>query len=247
VRLGERPKVEEAAVGEPVLAPGGAGAFDDAGIGVGSVVRGDDGDRLYYMGWNVGGSTPWRNAIGVAVGDAREGRFERLFLGPILDRSPIDPFSLSYPWVLRLGPDDWRIWYGTHLRWGTNQADMSHAVRAAHSQDGLEWRREPDICLPPKGEEIATVRPSVVRNPSGGFEMYYASRSLEGPYRIGRALSADGSVWTRSDAGLSPTEIWEGGAQTYPGLFEQAGRRWLLYNGQGYGATGFGIAVWEEP
>lgn len=245
VQLSEQPKVLEVCA-EPVLSPGAVGGFDDAGLGVGCVVPDENGDRLYYMGWNVGGSAPWRNAIGVAFGNAREGRFERRFLGPVLDRSPLDPFSLSYPWVLRLGPRDWRMWYGTHLQWGAEQADMSHAIRAATSTDGLTWLPEADLCIPPEGEEIATVRPSVIQGARGEFEMVFAARGLNSPYRIGRALSDDGRRWRRTTAGISPSQEWEGGALTYPAMFEQAGQRWLLFNGQGYGMTGFGLAVWDE-
>ncbi|MBV9509032.1 MAG: hypothetical protein JO303_01970 [Caulobacteraceae bacterium] len=245
LRLGEQPRVEEAPA-EPVLVPGGVGGFDDAGVGVGSVIGCQGGDRLYYMGWNVGGSAPWRNAIGIAFGDARNARFERGYLGPIMDRSPIDPYSLSYPWVLRLAADDWRMWYGTHLQWGASQADMSHAIRSAISSDGLEWRRDAQPRVPPQGEEIATVRPSVLRKADGGFEMAFAARSLDGPYAIARAVSGDGERWGRLEPGIGPTDDWEGGALTYPCMFEQNRRRWLLFNGQGYGATGFGLAVWED-
>lgn len=77
VRIGEAPVIEEV-VAAPVLTPGQVGAFDDAGCSMGCVVEiSEPDDRLYYMGWNVGGSVPWRNAIGMALGDARAGRFER--------------------------------------------------------------------------------------------------------------------------------------------------------------------------
>jgi hypothetical protein len=244
LRVGEAPVVEEAPPG-PVLAPGGLGAFDDAGCGMGCVVPGADGDRLYYMGWNVGGSVPWRNAIGVAVGDAATGRFERLSAGPVMDRDMTDPYSLSYPWVLRLTADDWRLWYGTHQSWGAAKSDMSHAIRAARSADGLTWRREAVPCIPPQGEEIATVRPSVVRD-GDGFAMWFAARTESGPYGIGGAASADGVTWQRRDGGITAqADGWEGGAVTYPSVFDLLGRRWLLFNGGGYGATGFGLAVWE--
>jgi hypothetical protein len=132
------------------------------------------------------------------------------------------------------------------LKWGATQADMSHAIRFAHSADGLEWRRAPEICLPPENQEIATVRPSVIRAADGGFEMCFAARGLESPYRVGRAISPDGRVWHRLPAAISPTAEWEAGAVTYPAMFEQTGQRWLLFNGKGYGATGFGLAVWED-
>jgi hypothetical protein len=32
----------------------------------------------------------------------------------------------------------------------------------------------------------------------------------------------------------------------YPFVFDHAGSRFMLYNGNGYGKTGFGIAVWED-
>jgi hypothetical protein len=245
LRLGEAPRLEEADPA-PVLRPGGLGAFDDAGIGLGSLVADPAGDRLYYMGWNVGGAVPWRNAIGLALGDARAARFERFSAGPLLDRDIHDPYSLSYPWVLRLAPRDWRMWYGTHRSWGAATADMSHAIRAARSADGISWRRAARIAVPPEGEEIATVRPTVLARAGGGFTMWFARRSEAGPYALGRADSADGRIWRRAAAGLDAArDGWEGGAITYPAAFEQLGRRWLLYNGAGYGATGFGLAVWD--
>lgn len=246
IRLGDNPRIEEQQT-EPVLLPGGTGAFDDAGIGIGSIVPGKNEDRLYYMGWNVGGSVPWRNAIGMAVGNAREGRFERRFLGPILDRGLFDPYSLSYPWVLQIAPQDWRMWYGTHLQWGASQADMSHAIRTATSLDGIEWTRSRDICVAPLEPEIATVRPTVIKSENTGFDMYFASRGLQTPYAIARATSADGKTWHREGAGIeADPSNWEGGAITYPATFEQMGKKWMLFNGEGYGATGFGLAVWDE-
>lgn len=245
LRLGDAPLLEEADPA-PILRPGGVGAFDDAGIGIGSVVADAGGDRLYYMGWNVGGAVPWRNAIGLAVGDARAGRFERFSAGPVMDRDPLDPYSLSYPWVLRCGPRDWRMWYGTHQSWGAAKSDMSHAIRGARSADGITWRRDARLSVPPEGDEIATVRPTVLERAGGGYEMWFARRTEDGPYALGLAHSADGRRWRRAQPGLeAEPDGWEGGAVTYPAVFEQAGRRWLLYNGAGYGNAGFGLAVWE--
>ncbi|WP_203071775.1 glycoside hydrolase family protein [Falsiroseomonas ponticola] len=244
LRVGEAPVLEEASP-LPVLAPGGTGAFDDAGCGMGCVVPAPEGDRLYYMGWNIGGSAPWRNAIGLALGDAAAGRFERFSAGPVMDRDPVDPFSLSYPWVLRTGPDDWRMWYGTNLAWGAARSDMRHAIRAARSMDGIAWRRDAAPCIAPEGEEVAVARPSVLRD-GAGFAMWFAARGEAGPYRIGRALSADGTSWRRHPGGIDAQPGgWEGGAVAYPGVFDLLGRRWLLFNGAGYGATGIGLAVWE--
>lgn len=245
LRLGDRPRVEDAPY-EPILLPGTLGAFDDAGIGVGSVIPDPRGDRLYYMGWNVGGSVPWRNAIGLAIGSIAEGRFERYAAGPIMDRDPIDPFSLSYPWVHREGESDWRMWYGTHLAWGADKADMNHAIRAATSLDGLAWRRDRRIAICPESGEIAAVRPTVVMNLEGA-EMWFARRG-HGEYQLGYARSDDKVTWTRipQPVWALPSNNWEGGVITYPCVFDAAGRRWMLYNGANYGAAGIGLAVWES-
>ena len=138
------------------------------------------------------------------------------------------------------------MWYGTHQSWGAAKSDMSHAIRAARSTDGIAWRRQAAPCVPPEGDEIATVRPTVVAEPGGGCTMWFARRTEAGPYRLGRAVSADGGHWQRAEAGLdAEPDGWEGGALTYPAAFDLCGRRWLLFNGAGYGATGFGLAVWE--
>lgn len=68
-------------------------------------------------------------------------------------------------------------------------------------------------------------------------------------YRIGAAASSDGGTsWTRLDVamGLVPSDRgWDSEMTCYPALFLHRQRLWLAYNGNGYGATGFGLAVWE--
>ncbi len=38
---------------------------------------------------------------------------------------------------------------------------------------------------------------------------------------------------------------WDSTERTYPCVFDYGNRRYMLYNGNGYGKTGFGIAVLE--
>jgi hypothetical protein len=46
--------------------------------------------------------------------------------------------------------------------------------------------------------------------------------------------------------GLAPSsQGWDSQMTCYPALFWHRERLWLAYNGNGYGATGFGLAVWE--
>jgi hypothetical protein len=231
---------------EPTLTPGENGTFDDSGIGIGCLTQADDGVRLYYMGWNLGVRAPWRNAIGFAQARTALDRFERFSPGPILDRSPEDPYTLSYPCVLRLGPQDWWMWYGSNLSPATSGVDNRHVIKVARSRDGVRWERDRATVIGfSNPNEYAIARPSVVRI-GQKFVMAFACRGER--YRIGAAWSIDGVNWTRIDAamGLQPSsEEWDAQMTCYPSLFWHRDRLWLAYNGNGYGATGFGLAVWE--
>ncbi len=67
-------------------------------------------------------------------------------------------------------------------------------------------------------------------------------------YRIGAATSEDGVNWTRAieEFGLDRArDGWDSEMTCYPALFRHRDRLWLAYNGNSFGATGFGLAVWD--
>jgi hypothetical protein len=79
-----------------------------------------------------------------------------------------------------------------------------------------------------------------------GYRMWYSYRGEK--YRIGYAESVDGMVWRRRDAnaGIEPSPAgWEAGMIEYPAVFDVRGQRYMLYNGDGYGRTGIGLAILE--
>ena len=228
----------------PVLSPGDTGSFDDSGCSMGCVVRDGEDRWIYYMGWNLGVTVPWRNSIGLAV-SSRGQPFRRVSRAPVMDRSEEDPFTLSYPWVLR-DASGWRMWYGSNLSWGASGHDMHHMIKSARSTDGVVWRSDGHVVVAPEGPgEYAFARPCVVRD-GGLHRMWYAWRGDR--YRIGYAESTDGETWTRSDERLGldrGADAWNGESVCYPSVFDHAGRRYMLYCGNGYGRTGFGIASLE--
>jgi len=233
--------------GEPVLAPGGPGTFDDSGCAVGYLVRVGGRLRLYYLGWNLKVTVPWQNSIGLAVEREPGGPFERWSPAPLMDRSREDPYSISYPALLRDGRR-WRMWYGSNLSWGAQAREMRHVIKSAESTDGLHWRRSGRIALGLEHRnEYALSKPFVLRDPDR-HRMWYSYRGRDDidTYRIGYAESADGDTWTRKDdeAGIDVSGSgWDSEMICYPFVFDHRGRRYMLYNGNGYGATGFGLAV----
>jgi hypothetical protein len=79
--------------------------------------------------------------------------------------------------------------------------------------------------------------------------MWYCYAVGHGGYRIGYAESDDGINWQRKDdkVGIDVSdEGWDSEMVAYPYVFEHDGEKYMLYNGNGYGETGFGYAVLEE-
>lgn len=230
---------------EPVLKPGPLGAFDDSGTSMGCLIP--DGDRmlLYYLGWNLGVTVPWRNSIGLAIRQGRDGQFERVSPAPVMDRSAADPFTISYPCVLREGRL-WRMWYGSNLSWGVAERDMNHVIKYAESDDGIHWRRDGAIAIDLRApEEYALCRPWVLRSEMG-YRMWFCHRGAA--YRLGLAQSNDGYQWRRCDESVGldvSSDGWDAEMIAYPSLIRHEGREYLFYNGNRYGKTGFGVAVRE--
>lgn len=230
---------------EPLVAPGPPGTFDDSGAAMGCLVAEGRRRWLYYLGWNLSDkSVPWRNSIGLAVSDGDAPHFKKVSNRPVLGRSDVDPHSLSYPWILREG-SRWRMWYGSNLAWGAAPETMQHVIKYAESTDGMSWDRRGRIAVPLAADrqEFAVARPSVIKD-RDLYRMWYSRRSPE--YRIGYAESADGDAWTRHDdlAGIEPSPgSWDGTTIEYACVFDAAGDRYMLYNGDDYGRTGFGLAV----
>ena len=109
----------------PLLSPGLRGSFDDSGVIASCAIVTESRLRLYYLGFSLSVTVPFRNFIGLAEGDPEQLDFGRVSPAPIIDRSACDPLTLTYPWVLKTG-DLWRVWYGSHLEWGPEGCDPYH-------------------------------------------------------------------------------------------------------------------------
>ena len=139
------------------------------------------------------------------------------------------------------------MWYGSNLRWGSEQRDMDHVIKYASGIAPDQWTPTGDICIGIANEnEYAFSRPCVVVD-GDAWRMWYSFRGAA--YRIGYAESRNGIAWTRRDdlAGIAPSsEGWDSESIEYPWIFDHDGERYMLYNGNRYGLTGFGLAVLER-
>lgn len=231
---------------EPVLRPGELGMFDDCGVSIGCILTVGGHSYLYYMGWNLAVTVPWKNAVGLAICDGHHGPFRRHSRFPILDLNEMDPYTISYPWVVQEA-GRFRMWYGSNIGWGPETRDMRHLIKYAESEDGLSWVRDGTVALGFDFEgEYALVRPCVRGDEKNGYRMWFCSRGEK--YRIRLATSEDGMKWKRADecAGIDVSAAgWDSDMIEYPFVFSHQGTEYMLYCGNDYGRSGFGIAVAE--
>jgi hypothetical protein len=230
---------------QPLLARGPLGAFDDSGCSVSCVVEMEGVTYLYYTGWALGRTVPFYLATGLAVSEDHGRTFRRHSPAPILDRTAADPFLNASPSVLREG-GLWRMWYVSATEWENRPEGPRHRylIKYAESDDGIQWRRDGHVALPfVDAGEYAMGRPHIVREGST-YTLWTCVRGEQ--YRIVRAESPDGLHWTRSAGFVPPARgSWDSMMQAYPMHLQDGERSVLFYNGNGYGATGFGVAVAE--
>lgn len=231
----------------PVMGPGALGEFDDSGAMATWLADYDGKQYLYYIGWNLGITVPFRNSIGLYISE-HCGEFKRYAPGPVVDRSTTEPHFVASCCVLP-DLDKWRMWYLSCTNWKMRNGKPEHRyhIKYAESSDGVSWTREGIVAIDYSDDsEYAISRPSVIRD-EGCWKMWFSYRGSS--YRIGYAESIDGIQWRRldTDCQIDVSEAgWDSEMIEYPFVFDHDGSRYMLYNGNGYGKTGFGLAVLEE-
>lgn len=230
---------------EPVLRPGPLGAFDDSGVTTGCLVRHDTRTYLYYTGWSLGVTVPFYLNIGLAISE-RGGPFRRLSAAPLLDRIDVDPYLTAAPWIL-VEAGRWRMWYVSGTGWDVVDGRPRHNyhIKYAESSDGLDWVRKGEVAIDYGEGEYAFGRPCVMHDREKGcYRMWFSVRGAA--YRLGYAESLDGIAWQRDDGRanlLVSAEGWDSEMIAYPVVFDVEGKLQMLYNGNGYGRTGIGLAT----
>lgn len=231
----------------PILAPGELGAFDDSGSMATWLAYHKGKKFLYYIGWNLGITVPFRNALGLAISELNN-KFVRYSKGPIVDRSIQEPYFCASCSVLP-GDDCWRMWYLSCVSWQMIQRVPQHYyhIKYAESSDGIHWERRGRVAIDFKNEsEYAISRPSVIRD-NDLWKMWYSYRGKS--YRIGYAESENGLDWKRldSEVGIDVSLTgWDSEMIEYPFIFDHQDQRYMLYNGNGFGKSGFGLAILEK-
>jgi hypothetical protein len=232
---------------QPIFEHGAETSFYSHGVSIGNCYEVKGQRYILFMGWQFPERGRWRGTIGrLRLHDDLSLELDRD--EPFMDLNATDPVSLSYPWVLQ-ERDRYRMWYGSTITWDAGNGEMLHVINGAVSVDGHEWNRLGQTVPYVIGVAQVFSRPTVVSD-SDGYHMWFSCRCGRSgkKYKIGYAYSTGGDTWELRlrDAGIDVSVSgWDSEMIEYPFVFDHRDRRYMLYNGNGYGRTGFGLAVLE--
>lgn len=233
----------------PFFVHGPEGSFYADGVSIGNVYEVNGVRYMLFMGWQAPKDGHWRGDIGrltVTPAALLELNDSQPFLG--VDET--DLISLSYPWVQASRQGGFEMWYGSTRTWDAGNGEMLHVIHRASSADGHLWHRT-GLAVPYQlGQAQAFSRPTVACGADAALEMWFSYRSGAGEkYRIGYARKENEDEWVlmlESKTINISASGWDSEMIEYPFVFDHRDRRYMLYNGNGYGRTGFGLAVLDS-
>jgi predicted GH43/DUF377 family glycosyl hydrolase len=169
-----------------------------------------------------------------------------------MDRSPSDPCFVASSFVIRI-QNRYVMYYLSCFNWEETPDGLKHYynLKIATSNDGFTWHPTGKTAIDLKQPDEYAISVPRVLFEDGIYKMWYSCRaSANNPnYRIGYAESSDGFEWNRKDELITfnpSSQPWNTEMQCYPCIFDYRENRFMLYNGNGYGKTGFGIAILEK-
>jgi hypothetical protein len=232
---------------EPLLQPGGPGSFDEFGIMPSCAIKHNGKVLLYYSGWTRGVNAPYHNTTGLAVSTDSGRSFKNAFPGPVMDRTHLEPFSATSPFVIK-EKEIWHAFYssGTHWLQVGDKLEHTYDIKHAISLDGIVWDRKGQASIPQHNPSEAITRPFILKVPSG-YAMWYCFRGSKNfrdgldSYRIGFAFSKNLNRWNRLDeeTELFPPPTPGSTMQAYPALIEFKNDFLFFFNENGFGKNGF--------
>lgn len=245
-----------------IIQKGALGCYDEHGIFPFSPFK--DNNRLlaYLSGVTRRVSVSVDSGIGIAESLDGGKTFKRLGDGPVLTAALNEPFLVIDGFVRKWG-DLYHMWYIFGTEWGVYEegyeAERTYKIGHAYSTNGVSWIRDiagggKQIIVSQEERECQAL-PTVIEY-HGCYHMYFCYRNTHdfktntaNSYRLGYAKSKDLVNWHRDDAlaGIGTSDGgWDSEMLCYPNLFQHDGELYLLYNGNGFGESGFGIAKMED-
>jgi len=239
-----------------LISLGNPGTFDDSGIMPSSIINVGSKKYLYYIGWTTRKTVPYQNAIGLAISDDGGKTFNKFSEGPIITVNNIEPYFSGTAYV-SYDNGIYKMWYLSCIKWDCIDGGLEpiYNMKYAESIDGINWNQTGKVAIELEHDEGGIVSASVLHE-NGLYKMWYGKRkrsdyrtNIKNTYRIGYAESSDGVNWIRKDV-LSAIDVsengWDSEMISYPNVIDSNNELFMFYNGNGFGKTGFGYAIWKE-
>lgn len=235
----------------PILELGKPGSFDFAGVMPTALVNFEEKKYLYYIGWSTRHDVPYHNNLGLAISRDQGATWEKFSEGPVFHTSHLEPGYIGTIDVI-LENQFWKGWYLSCRNWIEYKGKMEpiYDIKYATSKDGINWLPTGQTAIKLEGQEggISAAR---VRKINNHYRMWFSVRNKtnyredsSNSYRIKTARSLDGINWQREEQNeldVSKTG-WDSEMVCYPEIVQLKKTLIMLYNGNGFGATGIGFA-----
>jgi hypothetical protein len=229
----------------PVLDLGPRGHFDADGINPSQIIERDGKIFLYYIGWQrLTTSVPYTLFAGLAMSDDAGMTFKKVEGGQILHPTVTEHFFRTAPFVYRQ-PDGWGMLYiggGEFFDSEAGKRLPTYHICRAYSDDGYRWDKpsNPPLLSPIRDQgQIGFGRPVLWHD--GDQPCLLVSVRDERGYSFWSVRERDGSLsWTAPLDG--PVGEWESEMTCFGAPCRAGDWEYLFYNGNRFGATGFGVA-----
>jgi hypothetical protein len=234
---------------DPVLDIGSTGSFDADGVNPSQIIERDGKIFMYYIGWQrISREIPYTLFAGLAVSTDGGASFKRVQSTPVLAPTQEESYFRTAPFVW-LEQERWQVLYigGSEFFTASNGKRLPrYALRHMESQDGLNWTRASRIVLEPSRStgEIGFGRPVLTRKTGFIAELMLSVRTIDGytlrsgPFFLNKTTNATSM---QNVLPLSP-EGWDSEMTCFGVTLAMEGGELLIYNGNQFGRSGFGLA-----
>jgi predicted GH43/DUF377 family glycosyl hydrolase len=251
----ENPSIIKNYAQEPVIKMGKPGLHDDSGAMPFCVFKDNNEFKFYYTGWHIPMTVAYDLSIALATSKDID-NFNKISNGPLISKNVYEPYWAAAPCVIK-DDNKYKMWYISCYDWINinNKLEPVYNIKYAESVDGVNWKLTKNVAIKQKFKGEALGRPWVIKE-NGIYKMWYSSRGSYNyrhesgeHYVIGYAESLDGKKWNRIDekVGIEVSESgWDSEMIEYASVFKYNSKKYMFYNGNGFGRSGFGYAVLEE-
>ncbi|RKF20451.1 hypothetical protein DBZ36_04030 [Alginatibacterium sediminis] len=240
-----------------VIPLGELGCFDEHGIFPINPVQHDGRILAYTCGWSRRKSVSVETAIGFAESFDGGVTFQKKGLGPIMAASSHEPYLVGDAFV-KFFEGKFHMWYMFGVTWkkfDTEAApDRVYKIGHAVSDDAINWNRSSGHQVVPDHlhADESMALPTVFFHDKKYHMIFCFRESFDfrknsgRSYRLGYAYSDDLVNWKRNDSLLGidcSLDGWDSEMLCYPHVFKVREQVYLLYNGNKFGESGFGLAA----